>query len=479
MASGPIEMLRSNEEKLRLVLYLLVIVVLSLPITLMAGHAYQRAILMDYMLRLRLLIGLNLVEVASAVFGIFLGLLLLMTLDRKKRWQAFLLWLGLGVALFALVQMDLFLANMDLSPVPSLVGIAFGLFVGGIRDIFSNENIATMEFRNASRGIFVFLVVVVVFSLFENHVTYPDLLRITQDGVELLTVSSLDFGVETEGLLQNVLVSAIFLVTLRRFIQYDAEKGFFVLGPPASGKSLFLIGAYLEALRKADEETRAPLDPSDDLMSMIEHLDRPNNRWIVEATGQGQVEDLRFQYVHGDVFPKNVRLSTLDYAGEYLSQLPDVLTDTVMEENTDQVAQRLASAVRAADTLILVVDVERFVDDAQNLDINPYYGILEAVGDKDVILLATKADLLAERFQEERGLEAHRYYDDFREFVNNQLRQSKTVDSLVLQTGGGEIIPVYYQTTENEHGERVPMRDDANQVMTVGFDYLLDRIGGG
>jgi hypothetical protein len=365
MAGRYFRFLRSNEEKLKLAGYLLVIIVLSLPVTRMVGQAWQKAVVVNYIFRLRYFLGLSLLQVSSFMFGVFVGLLALMTFDRKKRWQAFLLWIGLGISLLALSQMGLFIGNeeFELQTVHLLGGVVVGLIIGGIRDVFSQQSLAAMEFRPASRGLFVFLAAVVVVGFFEYHLVYPNVLKVTKAGIELRTVDSLTFGVENNKLLQHLLVSAIFIVTLRRFIQYDAEKGFFVLGPPASGKSLFLIGAYLEALRKADDGTRAPLNPSDDLMSMIEHLDRPNNRWIVEATGQGQVEHLRFQYVHGDVFPMNIQLSTLDYAGEYLDQLPDVLTDTVMEENTDQVAQTLAGSIRAADTLILVIDVERFVDD--------------------------------------------------------------------------------------------------------------------
>jgi hypothetical protein len=238
-----------------------------------------------------------------------------------------------------------------------------------------------------------------------------------------------------------------------------------------------LIGAYLEALERSnDKGSSTPLTPSQDLMSMTEALDRQQSEWIVEATGRGELNQLHFQYVHGSVFPTNIQLFAMDYAGEYLARLPDAITGAIDQGDMDNTLRRLSEGVENANTLILIVDTERFAND-EPLDISEYFSILQATEPDGVMIVATKTDVLAEDFEEEQGLEPHLYYDEFKDFVKTRLRQSENVDALVTETAGAEIHPVYYQTTINENGNRVPMRDDSGSVMTVGFDELLEKIG--
>jgi len=142
----------------------------------------------------------------------------------------------------------------------------------------------------------------------------------------------------------------------------------------------------------------------------------------------------------------------------------------------DTTLRRLADGVQSADTLILLLDVERFVNN-EELEISEYFSILQASDSKNVLLVATKADVLADSFQEERGLEPYRHFDDFQEYVNIRLRESEQVDALVRELGGSVIQPVYYQTSENEVGDRVPMRNQEGSVMTVGFDNMLSEFG--
>ncbi|WP_137284513.1 hypothetical protein [Halorussus salinisoli] len=477
--------LQDNNEKVKLFGYFIVMLALALPVSKMLGEAWRQAHLFRAPIRLRHLVGLSLQQVTVILLGIFLGLLLLMTIDPKKRIQATLLWIGVIVGLLGLRSMGLFL--------PQNFGRFFGLilgnftwlgsgllisaFLGGGRRLTRVQTAEALEFRRASKAIYYIITLMVVAGFLEYHVSYPEFLQITEAGISLKAVESMSVSVVQESLLKHAAVSGVFLVTVKQFVQYDAQKDFFVLGPRASGKSLFLIGAYLEALeRSRNDESNTPMKPSEDLMDQVEELDRSNSGWTIEATGRGQVKNLAFQYVHGSVFPTNVQLSSADYAGEYLSRLPDALTGLIDEEDTDETLLHLANGITAADTLLLLLDAERFVNN-EPLEVSEYFSILQAIDDKDIILVATKTDHLAEDFRNERGLEAHRYYDDFKEYVNEQLRQSNQIDSLVRETAGTEIHPVYYQTHTNEADERVPMRDDRGSVMTVGFERLLEKLG--
>jgi hypothetical protein len=89
--------------------------------------------------------------------------------------------------------------------------------------------------------------------------------------------------------------------------------------------------------------------------------------------------------------------------------------------------------------------------------------------------VATKADLLAEEFNDETGLEPQLAYEEFVDYVNDRLRTNENALGL-LQTTNATAQPVYYQTRE-EDGSREPMRDRDGSANPVGFDELMNRLG--
>ena len=478
---GGLSVLNRRSEKLALMLYFGLIVALTPFLASMLGAAWEVAHLSRLVIDARRLLGLGLGPVTVFGFGAFLGLMILLTLDPKKRWQAILLWIGTVVALAGLASMGLFLPNIAfLQNLLWLgVGLVVGIILGGGRRLLEPQTARALEFRPAARNLFLLLTVIVIAAVLELHIEYPEFVSITASSIDIEPVNPDELGVQTAGLAQHMLVAVTFVVVLKRFVEYDSEEEFFVLGPEASGKSLLLVGAYLEALNRGKDESglmQTPLEPSRDLAEVIELLDRDRSGWIVEATAAGEIRQLAFQYVHGTVFPKNVRLSSLDYAGEYLQLLPDVLTGAVVSEDLDNTVVTLADEIEQADTLLFVVDVERFVNN-EPLDISDYFSILQACRDKRSMIVATKADLFVDDFYEQIGIEPHLAFDEFRTFVEDRLRQSEQVDGLLRQCAGTTIHPVYYQTTENEDGRRVPMRDSSDAVITIGFDELLNELG--
>lgn len=484
-----LEYIRENREKATLLGYFVLILILAWPLAEMFGEAWETTKSQDglagaIVLFMRFGILDSILDsshqtVTASVFGLYLGLLVLMTIDPKKRWQAFLLWIGTGVGLIALQSLGLVLPQLDIAEQgPALLGgLVIGILLGGGRQLLEIlEKGHNVEFRRASQILFFLLAGFVIIALLELHIEYPGF-EVPQDNPTNIETVDNDFGINGGEILLNTVVSGAFILTVKQFVQYDADKAFFILGPRASGKSLFLIGTYLEALqRQRSESSNTPLEPSQDLMSMLEALDRQESEWIVEATGRGELKYLSFQYVHGSVFPTNIRVSAMDYAGEYLARLPDAVTGAIDTDDMDNTLRRLAGGVEDADTLILTIDIDRF-ESNEPLDIQEYFSILQASSEKDILLVATKADVIAEQFKDERGLDAHLYYDEFTEFVNMRLRQSENIDALVTETAGTQIHPVYYQTKVNDNGDRVPMRDERGSVMTVGFDQLLDKMG--
>lgn len=474
-----LDVVNENREKLRLVGYFVLTLVLALPLATMLGEAYRQANLVRALFNLRLLVGVSLETVSLGIFGFYLGLLALMTIDPKKRWQGFLMWIGTIVGLLGLQSMGLFLPNVDLVGGFPIVaaGIVVGFVLGGGRALLELTESRSVEFRYASTILFYLLATFTVVGFLELHISYPDFIQVTSQSVELATAQPMTVSLNSEGIMQDAAVALLFVVAMRQFIRYDAEERFFILGPRAAGKSLFLIGLYLEVLRRQSGDRRkTPLSPSQDLMDMVEALDRQSSEWIVEATGRGELKYLRFTFVDGNIFPMNMELSAMDYAGEYLNRLPDALTGAIDEGEMDNTLRRLTEGIETADTLIFTVDIERFVNN-EPLDIAEYFSILQASDTSDVIIVGTKADYFAEEFEDERGLEPHLYFEEFKQFTNRRLRQSENIDALITETGGKEIHPVYYQTTTNDAGNRVPMRDDSGSPMTVGFDEFLDKIG--
>lgn len=476
-----LEWLKDNREKSLLIGYLGLILVLVVPIARMIRNAYvHESDLTRELVNLPGVFGITKAETTTFGVGVLVGFLLLMTLDHKKRIQAILLWLGIVVSFAVLSTAGVLVDNLDIfGNVPWLLGgVVVGLVLGGGRRLLRINTIPNYEFRRASLGVYVLIVSATLAMFVEMHLVYPDFVSMTNQGLVFNNVQDFSVSIDQSGLLVNFATVALFVGVVNRFIQYDADRDFFIVGPRASGKSLFLIGAYLEALERAKSSDKStPLNPSEDLMSMMEALDRQDAGWIVEATGRGELNHLEFQYVHGSVFPTNITLAGYDYAGEYLERLPDAITGATDDDDMDTTLRRLADGIKDADTLILIIDVERFINN-RSLEISPYFSILQAADNKDVMLVATKADLLADEFEDERGLEPHLYFEEFKGYVNDRLRQNENINSLVTQVGDRDIHPVYYQTTTDEQDNRIPRRDDSGSVLTVGFDELLTLIGG-
>ncbi|SNR48920.1 P-loop NTPase family protein [Halorubrum vacuolatum] len=473
--------LEENGEKVLLVVYFVVMIVVAGPLFLVLGEAWEASdVFRPLILSLNPLIGVNLEQFSSAMFGGYLGLLVLLTLDPKKRIQGLLLWLGTVSALIGLLSIGLFIPNIDFTAnvLWILSGFVVGAIVGGGRQLLEVRTASALEFRRSATLLFYLISVVVAVGLIEYHVNLPQVIEVASNEVHVQAENP-SVDVDWNGIGRNTLMAGVFVVTLRRFVTYDASESFFILGPPGSGKSLFLVGKYLEALDDAvGRDTDTPLNPSGDLMELVSALDAASKDtgWKLDSTGATDIEDLRFRFISGRVFPKNIELSSLDYAGEYLEELPTALM-SADEEIDNSTVRLLAQRVRDANTLVLVIDVERFHNN-EPLDIEPYFDILNAASNKDVLLVATKCDILAEGFRDKQALEAYQYFDEFKEFVNDTLIQnSQAVRTLVQDTSGSEIHPVYYQTTTNENGERVPMRNQNGNVQTVGFDELLQKMG--
>jgi len=470
---------QTYREHLAFVVYLALVLVVSPQLARLLGNAWEASHIIKPLINAAPLVGLSSEILILTGMGLFVGLLVLMTIDPKKRWVALLLWIGFGTSSYLLMTSGRLVPEITgteqlaLIAPGAVVAIVFGGGLGAVR----LRSIGPTEFRRGAWLFSLLVTMVILVALLELHVTYPEFLEATSSGLSIQLISDPSVGINSDGLPRNAVVGLATVVTVRRLIRYDAGEDFFILGPPSSGKSLLLIGAYLEALKRGENKSvrqREALDPSQDLMELVENLDRDNSEWIVEATGRSELRDLEFKYVRGSIFPKNVDISSVDYAGEHLARIPDALAGDI--ENPDEELELITDGIEESDTIILIVDIERHVNN-EGLGLAEYFRILEEADDKGVVIVATKCDILADTFYEERGRDPQEAFGEFRQYVEDELCQSEQFSTLLRQTPDSEIHPVYYETEFNEEGERVPVRDDSGSAVTVGFDQFLNRLG--
>jgi GTPase SAR1 family protein len=288
-------------------------------------------------------------------------------------------------------------------------------------------------------------------------------------------------------------LTGTFVVTLKRFIEYDAQTDLFVLGPTSSGKSLLLLGSYYQAVESADGN-RTP-DANTDLYwtlgeidNNLEQMDPPKDVWWpLAANDADEVREIGFEFVYGNAFPKNVSVKTIDYAGEWLELIPDILSLEGSDLNdyidnrgfSKYVIHEIKSYIQLADMLVLIIDVEKHVS-GDDIKIDTYNQIAQSNDSKKILLVATKADFLIEPFQRETGLDPIEEYDEFQEYVTETLSSRGQVRSIVDRASGSTIHPVWYQTQKlPDEDKRVPSLTETNDMVPVGFDRLLDHFGRG
>ncbi len=475
----------ANREKVEFSVYALAVAISSLGVADMLARGWVSGHISKVVFKRtpQFYLDLNFPAVTAILFGFYIGLLLLLVVDVKKRWQGILLSAGTIIGIVFLRSQNLFIFNIFSTIHWLLLGTIIGIMIGGGSRLTKIQSPQPLEFRRSARIMLALLILISIGGWVEYHISYPSIFFVENSQIYLDNEIVPEFNFRTRNLWIDTISMGIFVGAVYKFVKYDAERSFLILGPSHSGKTLFVLGAYIDALEDSfdeDKRSETPMMPTNDLMEMIDLLDRQGKPWIVSPTEPGEVNELAFRYVQGSIFPLNVYIRCLDYAGEYLHDLPDYISGFADYEDhaNPAIIQTLVEEIERADTLILLIDVERYLDDSQSLEMASYFDIIKAVSrDKEIIISATKCDYFADRFRDERGLEPYRYFDDFTAFVNQELIQSEQIRALVRETAGSTIHPVYYQTTvDDQTGQRVPMRDESGSVMVVGFDELREKL---
>lgn len=431
--------------------------------------------------------------------GLYFGFLTIFVLDIKKRVQGALLLLGTVIGLVVLTLQGRLLAVIDFGYLPNLLALVVCYAVGLAFDVDRLLSISLErsslrdprteageipEFRNAARGLFAILALVLVVSLVQ-------------------TVLAGTF------VLVDVAATAVGIYLLYSFIQYEVESDYMLLGPGKSGKSMAMLGM---ALTIYDFDDVQP-DPNPYLQRAIERTGDPQygDDWPFEQT-EG-LQETSFQLLVGDMFPRRMRLVAFDYPGQLLPEIAERVrelagtsllddlpfvggsdagragleTDGGAVTDTGDVVTTVASNVVEADTLMIVIDCERLVnprsfeggnpssgDRDRSLGIEYYKPILQNVDVERTIIVATKADVLVHDDSLQVDPPDHAGgFERFKRQVNAVLDDRYDVTELKQQLGQSEVQPVFYETRKVD-GEYVPLRDDANNLIPVGYGQLID-----
>jgi len=412
--------------------------------------------------------------VAVFVGGFYLALLVLFLFDVKKRVQAVLLSLGTGLACGAVAIAGVFFPALAVTPLNGfsfLLGFAAGLTLELQQLVAIDfetssfrrptlENGTLPEFRNAATVLFGILAIVVVATL--GQVVLAD----------VVTVFDLP-------------ASGVFLILLYQFVQYESETSYMTLGPARSGKSMLMLGLCLELLRNAETYP----DPNDYLQQSLErasNLQPGTEQWPIPSTAHDEVRAASFEVIAGYYFPRRLELTALDYAGQHLGRVAELFETDAKPDDDDGVPGQVADWIVSADTLFFILDVERLVfpEEFQEAGVTEetnvswglehYETILDHMNPEDVVVIATKCDILIDQGIVDPPSE-YSSFDAFGDDITEYFLSRPDVRELMGTTGASAIQPVYFQTRKRD-GEYVPRLDADGNLIPVGYTQLIDEI---
>lgn len=277
------------------------------------------------------------ITIAAVLFGVYLGLIILLFFDYKKRVQSYLFGLGTLIAVAGFLANDILLSYMG--PVDFVLTLLAGAVVfiriGGqqLRDlsispadvfnsrVFTTDSDEPVEFHAAADTLSSLLTLVILAALFEAHTQYAPLLTRSSGSVvpNLAAFSNFSAAGSEQVIAVNLLFSLVFVGSLRMFLSYEAPPNRVVfIGPRRSGKTHAVIGLYAQA-------QSAGLNPRDasQYLTVKEGELKRTQRWV--DPNEDEVDHLGFRFTAEGLFPKDVIIDGLDYPGEYSHHIPDGL----------------------------------------------------------------------------------------------------------------------------------------------------------
>jgi hypothetical protein len=511
--------LREFWEKVDLVLYLAVIVVVTPVVTSMLIDAWLAdGVGRTSVIAVQRLLGVSLVEIKAFGLGGFVGLAVLLAFDELKRIHSVLLSVTAAIALGMWHAQGVF---FPIHPAQNMAVLASGFvtaFVlgGGYR---LRTGSPPYEFRGATSALFWLLTVLVSVGFVESHLAYENPLTVSSSGAIEVTPAAAQMTLIGSQLFADFVASSVFLLGAFLFTSYEARNRIVLAGVQRAGKTTLFGLLHIGA---EDESDGTKLNPSDPLSRLVTTLRSANDGWgdeeYVGPTEKGEYFLLQFQKMSGELFKEYNEVDFLDYAGEYLDEeVTELVHDYAPQSrlslswlvytyeelrglprfqehaeglDSGEIKRLLAKQIVHADTLVFTVDSGSLLpsipygqgdyEAQEDLGeyINTYVQILRHVdesvlSEKDVVLTATKADYLYPLYQESD------IQLSFFNWVNYYLLEDpegrEKIESLLNQTQVNRVYPVYYHLDYEasvEAGEPVLERPiDGN-----GHKHLLERI---
>lgn len=405
----------------------------------------------------------------SLGLGLYVGLLVLLLADVKKRVQGVLLAAGSALALGVMAVMGVFVPNLDLAAPLNLFGLGIGVLAGILVEAGTLRNLdweassirrptletdRLAEFRVAGLALYGILLVVILATI----------LQAAQAGV----LNPYD-----------PVAAAAFVYVGYQFIQYESETQYVTLGPAGAGKSMLLLGITLE-LQAAGGPRPNPNEALQSAIERVSNLQPGNAHWPIPSTPPDELDVASVEVIVGYWFPRRLELTALDYAGQHLARVAELVRDG--DTGGESVPARVARWVSDSDTLVVVLDVERLAypqkfedvsdDDADiSWGLEHYATIIEALDPEEVVVVATKCDILIDQGRVDAPTVAGSF-EAFRESVTQELATRPDVTELLELAGEQEIHPTYY-ATQRSGQEYTPRLDEHGNLMPAGFGHLI------
>lgn len=392
------------------------------------------------------------------MIGFYLGSLILLFFDRKKRAQAIIL--SAGIVVLVIYMIKNFTVGWNLIYI--VLGTLVGLYLGS-RDVGWKNINSKGEFRKAASN-------VSKFSIFYSAAS--------------LVIIYLSPGVDNSGFITDAIVVLAFSFFFSLLMDYELKgPKIVILGPEESGKTLFLAGCY----KRVVDITEIPTDRSNDLIDLMTEL---HKGW---PTRTKDIKEYKFTYEVGKLFPRETVLSTSDYPGIYLKDIAQYIDNKDDVEKIEDVAKRsrvkVARQVAEADILIFIIDTDRYPR-FEEMGIDHYLKIVTEMREnrKNVkhYVVVTKSDAFKDSYPNYEN-----DYEGFKKFIEDKFAENIFVRELLMGESDRRFYPVFYYTKKsdnpvydpllpitkyNKQYISSPIHDNYGNVYVYGFDKFMNQL---
>jgi len=431
--------------------------------------------------------GIPIEKFSSLMVGLYFGIIMVFTLDWRKRIQGVLLLFGTIISLLMMASFGVLLPNIQLTLINGAfflggVAIAVSTQFGALKQQLTRRTpLGELEFDGAILGVLFLFTAIPILALLQSLFT------------------------GTHIILLDVPFTAAFVYTLFGFVSYDSTINTAVLGPQSSGKTMMILGLF----QRFTERDDTPVRPTSSLSRLVKSADRMRQGDDFPAAHTiGTDNEIGFYFQVGDLFPMQARFSTLDHAGELIDDIahavdsgPSILSRLSLVQHWIQNHHPMSTLsdtghrelfyqhIRTASMVVLVVDVQRLLEGD-----DPYLDELQTIAGElndrnaTVRIVATKCDLMLDEFTNESRVitdpekdevlytDGDANYTSFSEFVTSKLTaQSIQVRNLMKETDDDIIYPVWFRTVEKGN-TRIPDLDENGNLQPAGFDILVDEL---